>query len=133
MKKIRQFLSSFKRVAHERKSVPFVLPHSVCGIGTHYNIVYEPCHAHKPHSPPHGVKMLRRPLIFWLYTCKNIIADTNRQSNMHIIACGIICHQNWRIGPSLEAERVDSYSLKVKWILLINETILVNIVEFIHS
>ena len=50
---------------------------------------------------------------------------------MHIIAYGIICHQNWRIGPSLEVEGV-SYSLKVKWILLINETILVNIVEFIH-
>ena len=80
-----------------------------------------------------GVKMLRSPFIFWLYTCKNIIADTNRQSNMHIIACGIICHQNWRIGPSLEAGGVDSYSLKEKKILLINETLLVNIVEFIHS
>ena len=61
---------------------------------------------------------------------QNIIADTNRQSNMHIIACGIICHQNWRIGPSLEADRVYSYGSKVK---CNNETILVNIVEFIHS
>ena len=52
---------------------------------------------------------------------------------MHIIACGIICHQNWRIGPSLEAEGDDSYGLKAKCIWLINETILVNIVEFIHS
>ena len=52
---------------------------------------------------------------------------------MHIIACGIICHQNWRIGPSLEAERVDSYSLKEKQILLINETILKNIVKIIYS
>ena len=52
---------------------------------------------------------------------------------MHIIACGIICHQNWRIGQSLEAERVYSYGSKVKYNLLIYETILVNIVEFIHS
>ena len=52
---------------------------------------------------------------------------------MHIIACGIICHQNWSIGLSLEAEGVYSDSLKLKWISLINETILVNIVEFIHS
>ena len=50
-------------------------------------------------------------------------------ATMHIIACGIICHQNWRIGPSLEAEGVDSYGLKVKCFLLINETMLVNIVE----
>ena len=78
--------------------------------------------------------MLRRPfIIFGFIHIKNIIADTTRQSNMHIIACGIICHQNWRIGPSLEAERVYGYSLKLKWISLINETILVNIVEFIHS
>jgi len=33
---------------------------------------------------------------------------------MHIIACGIIYHQRRRIGPSLEAERDDSYGLKVK-------------------
>ena len=44
----------------------------------------------------------------------------------------IIYHQNWRIGPSLEAVSFYSYGLKVKCNLLINETILVNIVEFIH-
>ena len=71
--------------------------------------------------------------IFGFIHVKKIIADTNRQSNMHTIACEIICQQNRRMGPLLEAERVYSYSLKVKWILLINETILVNIVEFIHS
>ena len=47
------------------------------------------------------VKMFDARSYLWLYTCKNIIADTNRQSNMHIIACGIIYHQSWRIGPSL--------------------------------
>ena len=52
---------------------------------------------------------------------------------MHTVACGIIYHQNGRIGPSLEADRVYSYGSKVKCNLLINETILVNIVEFIHS
>ena len=24
-----------------------------------------------------------------------MVADTNRQSNMHMVACGIIYHQNW--------------------------------------
>ena len=52
---------------------------------------------------------------------------------MHIIACGIIYHQNWRIGPSLEAE-YNGDGLKSKnEHLLFNETILVNIVVFIHS
>ena len=32
-----------------------------------------------------------------------MVADTNSQSNMHIIACGIIYHQTWRISPSLGA------------------------------
>ena len=52
---------------------------------------------------------------------------------MHIIACGIIYHQNWRIGPSLEADRITVMVLKLNEVLLFNETILVNIVVFIHS
>ena len=35
-----------------------------------------------------------------------MVADTNRQANMHMVACGIIYHQSWRMGPSLEADRV---------------------------
>jgi len=52
---------------------------------------------------------------------------------MHIIACGIIYHQNWRIGPSLEAEKMTVMVKKLNEVLLFNETILVNIVVFIHS
>ena len=25
----------------------------------------------------------------------NMVANTNRQSNVHMVACGIIYHQNW--------------------------------------
>ena len=62
-----------------------------------------------------------------------MVADTNRQSNMHMVACGIIYHQSWRMGPSLEAEKITVMVLKLNEVLLFNETILVNIVVFIHS
>ena len=52
---------------------------------------------------------------------------------MHIIVCGIIYHQNWRIGPSLEAGNNGDGLKKLNEDLLFNETILVNIVVFIHS
>ena len=53
---------------------------------------------------------------------------------MHIIACGIIYHQNWRIGPSLEGVKNNGDGFKkLNEDLLFNETILVNIVVFIHS
>jgi len=50
------------------------------------------------------VKMLRCPFIFsTLYMSKlnRSIADTSRQSYMHMIVCGIRRHENWGIGPSL--------------------------------
>jgi len=52
---------------------------------------------------------------------------------MHIIACGIYVTKT---GESAHHERQGEFtvmSLKMKCFLLINETILVNIVEFIHS
>jgi len=36
---------------------------------------------------------------------KRSIADTSKQSYMHIIVCGIKRHQNWRIDPSLERKK----------------------------
>jgi len=66
-------------------------------------VVFVSCYCKDVTTPVH---------IFRLCTCKNIIADTSRQSNMHMIACGIICHQNWRIGPSLGAVHYDSWNLK---------------------
>jgi len=63
-----------------------------------------------------------------------MVADTNRQSNMHMVAYGIIYHQSWRMGPSLEADReLRLWFNKLNEVLLFNETILVNIVVFIHS
>jgi len=35
------------------------------------------------------VKMLRRPFIFWLYTCKTWLLTLIDSPTMHIIACGI--------------------------------------------
>ena len=32
---------------------------------------------------------------------------------MHMIACGIRCHQNWRIGPSLGADYYDSWEFEI--------------------
>ena len=79
-----------------------------------------------------GVKMLRRPFIFWLYTCKNIIDDANRQSNMHMIACGIM-------SPKLENRPITrgrfngSWEFEIVKVFVDLKAILKNIVEFIHS
>jgi len=48
------------------------------------------------------VKMLRCPFIFsplYMLKLNRTIADTSRQSYMHMIVCGIRRHQNWGIGP----------------------------------
>ena len=73
--------------------------------------------------------MFRRHSYFWLYTCKNITADTNRQFDMHTIACGIICHQNWRIGPSLGADITVEREFEIVKVFLDLKAILKNIVE----
>jgi len=48
----------------------------------------------KPNRWQHSLGQIH----LWSLHC---IADTSRQSYMHMIACGIRHHQNWRIGPSL--------------------------------
>ena len=52
---------------------------------------------------------------------------------MHMIACGIICHQNWRIGPSLGADITVGREFEIVKVFVDLKAILKNIVEFIHS
>jgi len=48
---------------------------------------------------------------------------------MHTIACGIICHQNWRIGPSLGADITVEREFEIVKVFLDLKAILKNIVE----
>jgi len=52
---------------------------------------------------------------------------------MHMIACEIICHQNWRIGPSLGADYNGSWEFEGEKVFVDFKAILKNVVEFIHS
>jgi len=58
------------------------------------------------------------------------IADTNRQSYMRKLACGIRRHQNCRIGPSLERTVETQNNIEV---IVDFRDIFVIIVIFIHS
>ena len=60
-----------------------------------------------------GCKDVTTPVHIFGFVHVKTIADTNRQSNMHMIAGGIRCHQNWTIGPSLGAVYYDSWEFEI--------------------
>jgi len=61
------------------------------------------------------------------------IANTIRQSYMHMIVCGIRRHQNWEIGPSLGSRERTVEIMKMTEVIVKIWNILVNILIFIHS
>jgi len=61
------------------------------------------------------------------------IANTSRQSYMHMIVSGIRHHQNWGIGPSLGSRERTVEIVKMTEVIVEIWNIIVNILIFIHS